>query len=839
MATTVARLEAVLSAQTRDFDRAMDRSHGKMGKLGKAAGVAGLAIATGLGIVAKVGWNELKEAQKVTAQTNAVLKSTGGLANVTAKHIDKLATAISNYSGMDDEAVQAGENMLLTFRDIRNRVGENNDIFDQATQATADLSTAMGMDMTKAALQLGKALNDPARGMSRLQRIGVTFTDQQKDLVKHLMATGQTAAAQKVILHELTLEFGGSAEAAGKTLGGQLKITQERFSDLAGEIVKAALPAFLAFTGAVIPIVIWLTKHEKIAKILFVALGALATALIAASVAQRLMNLAALANPYVAVAAALIALTVVTIKYRNQIMATFNWIKENWVLLVSILAGPIGLATSQIITHFSGIRSAAVGTFNRIVDVAQAILKPFGKAVSAIIEAVTAMKDAFGFLADKIGAVVGWLKWIINNVKKITGVFGIIGHGVGAVAGGIGDFSGRELPGPTTGASAEGKAFHVGTQLWDEIRMGNMLGLHTTSGYRPGAVTIHGTKSDHSYDPSRAVDMAGSSFGMASLFRALIGRKEVRQAFYDPLGSIFNGAFSSYREGGHSDHIHIAEYDKGGILKPGVTMAVNKTGKNETVLPWEAKKDSALALLKSIWSVAGSFYGQSAGKMPIPSFWTYNESGDSSPFVWSDQGRQRKPHFRSLVFNEPWVNALLGIRDKTLTRTASLEALRNWALETIIHEWTHIFQAPSIINDDKQEWIREGGAVNFTRLFAKKIYDRVGIPYTQPSSDGDIYDGFAAHVLKKFGWGWVAKTQFGAGLAKAIPKQKFDSGGWLQPGATLALNNTGRPERVGGGAGIINFNFPNYVGSKQDLISAMREAAAQFARRNNRPAFGT
>ena len=77
--------------------------------------------------------------------------------------------------------------------------------------------------------------------------------------------------------------------------------------------------------------------------------------------------------------------------------------------------------------------------------------------------------------------------------------------------------------------------------------------------------------------------MSGSAGGMARLFMQLIGRKEIKQAFYDPLGSIFNGIRSSYREGGHSDHIHVAEYDKGGWLRPGWNLAYNGLGPTEQV----------------------------------------------------------------------------------------------------------------------------------------------------------------------------------------------------------------------------------------------------------------
>jgi len=53
MATTVARLEAILHADTSHFDKSMNQSESKMQKTGKAAGVLGLAMAGGLALGAR------------------------------------------------------------------------------------------------------------------------------------------------------------------------------------------------------------------------------------------------------------------------------------------------------------------------------------------------------------------------------------------------------------------------------------------------------------------------------------------------------------------------------------------------------------------------------------------------------------------------------------------------------------------------------------------------------------------------------------------------------------------------------------------------------------------
>jgi hypothetical protein len=160
---------------------------------------------------------EAREAQKVGALTTQVIKSTGGAANVTATEVGNLATSISNKIGVDDEAIQSGENLLLTFKNVRNEAGKGNAIFDQATKAAVDLAAGMAaasggqLDLRSSTTLVGKALNDPIKGLTALSRVGVTFTQGQKDQIKKLVETGHRMKAQKIILRELRSEFGGAA----------------------------------------------------------------------------------------------------------------------------------------------------------------------------------------------------------------------------------------------------------------------------------------------------------------------------------------------------------------------------------------------------------------------------------------------------------------------------------------------------------------------------------------------------------------------------------------------------------------------------------------------------
>src|SRR5690606_34628428 len=129
-----------------------------------------------------------------------IIKSTGGAAKVSADQVGSLATAISNKSGMDDEAIQSGANLLLTFKNVRNEAGKGANIFDRATQAATDLSAAGFGDMAGQSKMLGKALNDPIKGISALSRSGVTFTEGQKDQIKTMVESGDLLGAQKLML---------------------------------------------------------------------------------------------------------------------------------------------------------------------------------------------------------------------------------------------------------------------------------------------------------------------------------------------------------------------------------------------------------------------------------------------------------------------------------------------------------------------------------------------------------------------------------------------------------------------------------------------------------------
>lgn len=254
-----------------DMTRDAKRAGGKAGKAGgqsfstgfkslikPLAGLgAGLAVKDFLGDSI----DEAREAQKVGALTTQALRATGNAANISAKQVGDLATAISNKVGIDDEQIQSLENQLTAFKNVRNEVGKNNDIFTRTTKASVDLAAAQAaasgsaVNFRASTTLLGKALNDPIKGMNGLTKAGVTFTDEQKKRIKSLVSEGKLLDAQKVLLKAVEDRFKGTA-ASQATAADKAGVAVKNLEEQVGTALLPVLDkAANAVTKTVVPAV--------------------------------------------------------------------------------------------------------------------------------------------------------------------------------------------------------------------------------------------------------------------------------------------------------------------------------------------------------------------------------------------------------------------------------------------------------------------------------------------------------------------------------------------------------------------------------------------------------
>ncbi len=408
--------------------------------------------------------------QFVAAQTVQVLKSTKDVSGMTASSLNDLADALSQTTDFSHDTVQGGENLLLTFTNI------GKGVFPQATNAILDVSQAMGQDLKSSAIQVGKALGDPLTGMTALQRIGVTFSSSEKEQIKTMMAHHDVIGAQKVILKELSTEFGGSATAAGKTFGGMLGIMKNTFEDLKIKIGTAVMPLLTQFgnwfiangmpllknfttliTGTLIPgflqlvkigqnVVEFFQKNEAAMtalKIVGIAVaGVMVGAFVAWAVAAGVAAIATLALiwPFLAVGAAAALVVAGIILVIKNWGAITTWLGNLWATVsgwigerFSWLGGVAHVVTSAIGGFFSGLGDRIqlwLFAWRLAFSLAGAAFSQFGSFIHGIIDAVG---GAFSGLGSRIqgiwDGIVGAIKGAINSI------IGAINSFIGAING--------------------------------------------------------------------------------------------------------------------------------------------------------------------------------------------------------------------------------------------------------------------------------------------------------------------------------------------------------------------------------------------------------------------
>lgn len=258
--SVIARIKADLTEFQAGLKKAQDATKGMADKMKDSwaglnagiekhkAAIQGVGIAAAgvgaVGVLALKDWiQNANEAARTQTQLEAVLKSTKGAAGLTAEEINDLATKYQGLTTIGDDAIRSGQNILLTFTGIKK------DAFEPATAALLDMATAMNGGGTPSAeqlkaqaTQLGKALNDPTKGMAALARNGVVFTDQQAAMITKLQASGDLLGAQKIILNELATEYGGSAAAQAATFEGKLAQLNNRWGDFKEQLGFAVIP---------------------------------------------------------------------------------------------------------------------------------------------------------------------------------------------------------------------------------------------------------------------------------------------------------------------------------------------------------------------------------------------------------------------------------------------------------------------------------------------------------------------------------------------------------------------------------------------------------------------
>jgi hypothetical protein len=198
--------------------------------IGVGVGVA--ALLSQLNQYVQLAERQIQAEQRVAA----VVRATGKAAGFTAEQLREQAAALQRVTTVGDEEILELQAIILTFRNITGQA------FKETTELALDLATVMGQDARSGALQLGKALEDPIRGVTALRRSGVSFNEQQKEQIKLFVETNQLAKAQALILETVKGQIGGVAKAMADTDAGELQQARNVLGDIREELGRKLIP---------------------------------------------------------------------------------------------------------------------------------------------------------------------------------------------------------------------------------------------------------------------------------------------------------------------------------------------------------------------------------------------------------------------------------------------------------------------------------------------------------------------------------------------------------------------------------------------------------------------
>ena len=452
-------------------DRALadiQRAEGKLGKMKVGLEKAFLPAVAALTGVAAAGYGAAKSAEEV-ASANAALGQvfdSMGYSEATAR-VQEYAEALEMSLGIDEKTIKATQTKLGTFKELTKTAGDAGGAFDRATVAALDLAAAGFGTAESNAVQLGKALQDPVKGITALTRSGVTFTAAEQEKIKALAESGKALEAQEMILAAIETQVGGTAEATGDS-SAKMSLA---WGNVTESIGMALLPAFDALNGLMVKVAGFAKENTGVIIGLGAAIGAVAGLIIAANVAMKawaaaqaiikgltvawtavqwLLNAALTANPIglvVVAIAGLIAIIVLAWKksdtFRAIVTGAFEGVKKVVGAVVDWFKGPFldGLKIAfewikkGIEIYLTPWRLAFEG-IKKVIE----ILRTVFETVFAAIQ--TAIENAWQFIQPILDKIMGAVKGVMDAIGGIANV-------AGGIIGGIGNIFGRAAPAPS------------------------------------------------------------------------------------------------------------------------------------------------------------------------------------------------------------------------------------------------------------------------------------------------------------------------------------------------------------------------------------------------------
>jgi hypothetical protein len=325
----------------------------------KKAFLPAVAVVGALGAAGKSALAAGEEVNSANNRIGQIAKSMdlfGDSTDYVQKRLVKMAEAQGVELGISNLTIKATQAKLLTFRKLAKTANVTGGAFDRANKAALDMAAAGFGSAEGNAVQLGKALEDPIKGVTALAKSGVTFNDVEKEKIRNLTESGKLLEAQEIILKAVEQQVGGTAAATADD-SARMK---EGFAQVSQALGMTLLPILEAVTPVMLGIANWAKENPGTFKLVAAAIGGIALSIMA-------INFAMAANPLTLIAlgiAALIGILVVAYKrfegFRNIVDGVFKGIKFGFNILKTYLETLLGIYKG-IFNGFASIWNNTIG----------------------------------------------------------------------------------------------------------------------------------------------------------------------------------------------------------------------------------------------------------------------------------------------------------------------------------------------------------------------------------------------------------------------------------------------------------------------------------------------
>lgn len=205
--------------------------------------VGSVVASIGIARVLRTIFEETKQAEQAQAQIEQAIRSTGGASGATAADLFEMAKGLQAVTTFGDDTILGMQSLLLTFTSLRKQelpeISER--VLDLATALAAGGGGGGQIDLRSAALAVGKAMQEPLKGATALQRQFRFLTEEQLAQIKVLVESNRLYDAQRVVLDALAVTVGGRARAAANTFAGAIQQAKNIAGDLAEEVGEQGL----------------------------------------------------------------------------------------------------------------------------------------------------------------------------------------------------------------------------------------------------------------------------------------------------------------------------------------------------------------------------------------------------------------------------------------------------------------------------------------------------------------------------------------------------------------------------------------------------------------------